>query len=221
MPLFFPFRRLEAFLSIVLAFASLAAGQTGLDRYDNPILRPKKGEVIPAGTTYNITWKPNKGDIVSMELWSDVSLANSFNGSNCGLDTNSTFCTSFIENVTNSGSYLWQIPRDAPSSRNYYIDIYVPDPGLGGPFYYFTANFTITNATTPSSTVISSTGSPTTTETSPVSSTTFASPSGMSAASKLTSRRVESRPVGRRARRGGRWRDSWLDSGFSHSWIDL
>jgi hypothetical protein len=112
----------------------------------NPISRPQPGEILTAGSTYNIVWTPNKGSIVGLEIWNSFPITLSFNQSNCVLDDNNTLCSQLDPGFPNSGSYSWKIPDTAPSSDEYYLDIYVPNPGLGGPFYYMTGNFSIRKA---------------------------------------------------------------------------
>lgn len=125
-------------VAVVIFLAGYSAAQI-----DNPILQPQPGDVLTAGTTYNIIWAPTTGDLISIELWNGFSIASSFDGSNCNVDSNSPLCSQIIQNVSNSGSFLWTIPINAPVSDSYFLDIYVPDPGLGGPFYYMTGNFSI------------------------------------------------------------------------------
>lgn len=109
---------------------------------NNPILTPQTGEVIQAGTTYNITWTPNTGDEIGIELWNGISLADTLS-SDCFEDEDSEFCTQVVSSMNNSGFYLWAVPADAPQSETYWLDIYVPNPGFDGPFFYLTGNFTI------------------------------------------------------------------------------
>jgi hypothetical protein len=118
-------------------------------RFDNPISLPKTGDIIQAGSTYNITWTPNRGDIVSIELWTNSSLGGIGNGTNCDVSDFALNCTALFANMTNKGWYLWDVPKNMPSSDEYYFDIYVPDPGPGGPFYYITGNFSVHNDTPP------------------------------------------------------------------------
>lgn len=124
---------------------------------DNPISRPQGGETITAGTEYNITWTPTRGNIVSIEIWNEISLASSFNGINCHYDDYNVDCSLLIENITNSGSYLWHVPANAPVANNYFLDIFVPDAGFDGPFYFMTNNFSISNIGSPTTTASTST----------------------------------------------------------------
>lgn len=130
--------------------------------FNNPISRPQPGEILTAGSTYNIVWTPNTGDIIGIELWNSFSIASSFTGSSCTVDDNNTMCSQIIASMPNSGSFSWKIPDNAPQSDDYFLDIYVPNPGLDGPFYYMTGNFSIRNATvlTPSSTINTASTSP-------------------------------------------------------------
>jgi hypothetical protein len=119
------------------------AGQSTAQLEDNPISHPKQGEIIAAGSIYTITWTPNKGVIVSIELYNGFSIASSFNGANCYINEFVPTCSELFSNVTNTGSMVWHVPTNAPISDQYYLDIYVPNPGVGGPFYYMTGNFSI------------------------------------------------------------------------------
>jgi hypothetical protein len=109
---------------------------------NNPILTPQTGEIIEAGTTYNITWTPNTGDQIGIELWNGISLANTLSN-DCFEDEDSEYCTQVVSSMNNAGFYLWAVPVEAPESNTYWLDIYVPDPGFDGPFFYDTGNFTI------------------------------------------------------------------------------
>lgn len=136
------------------------ASQSSAQQASNPILNPKDGEIIAAGSTYNITWTPNQGVIVSIEIWNAFSIASFFNGANCDTEFVST-CSQLFSNITNTGSIIWHVPANAPISDGYYLDIYVPNPGQGGPYYYMTGNFSIHAAssvsTTSTPTIVSST----------------------------------------------------------------
>ena len=147
-----------AFSHFTIAFLLLTA-ITIRAQDDNPISRPREGETITAGTVYNITWTPTRGDLINIEIWNSFSLSSSFNGSNCHFDDFNVDCSGLIENITNSGSFLWNVPANAPVANNYFLDIYVPDAGVDGPFYFMTGNFSISNVGSPTSTV--STSSPT------------------------------------------------------------
>ena len=128
-------------LTFVLALTKLSTAQTY-----NPISRPQPREILTAGSTYNIVWTPNKGDIVGLELWNSFPIVLSFNQSYCIIDNNNTMCSQLDPGFPNSGSYSWKIPETAPESDDYFLDIYLPDPGPGGPFYYMTGNFSIRKA---------------------------------------------------------------------------
>ena len=134
-----------------LLWINISSAQT----FNNPISRPQPGEILIAGSTYNIIWTPNTGDTIGLEIWNSFSIASAFPGSNCVLDDNNTMCAQLSPGMPNSGSFSWKIPNNAPPSDNYFLDIYVPNPGLGGPFYYMTGNFSIRNeaASTPTSTI--------------------------------------------------------------------
>jgi len=138
----------------ILLAAILCVTQLAAQEYDNPIFRPRPGEVVQVGSSYNIVWTPTKGDIISIEIWNQFSLARYLNGSNCFLDDNNTLCSQIAQNIPNSGSFLWQIPGNTPPSNSYYLDIYVPNPDSNGPYYYMTGNFTIDKVALPSSTSI-------------------------------------------------------------------
>lgn len=137
-----------------LAFL-LTTAQTIRAQNQNPITRPVGGETITAGTEYNITWTPTQGNLISIEIWNEISLASSFNGINCHYDDYNVDCSILIENITNSGSYLWHVPANAPVANNYFLDIFVPDAGIDGPFYFMTNNFSISNAGSPTGTFAS------------------------------------------------------------------
>lgn len=141
-------------LTTILAAVNLSAAQA----YDNPISRPQPGEILTAGSTYNIVWTPNKGDIVGIEIWNSFPIVSSFDQSPCILDDNNTMCSSLVPNMENSGSFSWKIPENAPTSDAYYLDIYVPNPDAGGPYYYMTGNFSIrsSNSASLSSSAIAS-----------------------------------------------------------------
>ena len=127
---------------------ALAMTPTSLaQEFNNPISRPQTGEILTAGSTYNIVWTPNTGDIIGIEIWNSFSIASSFTGSSCTLDDNNTMCSQIVASMPNSGSLSWKIPDNAPPSDNYFLDIYVPNPDLGGPFYYMTGNFSIRHGT--------------------------------------------------------------------------
>jgi hypothetical protein len=132
----------------VLLFSIACRSSAQLD--SNPISHPKEGEIITAGSTYNITWTPNQGVIISIELWNGFPIASYFNGANCYIDQFVSTCSELFSNVSNTGSMQWHVPANAPTSDQYYFDIYVPDPAQGGPFYYVTGNFTIHPASTTS-----------------------------------------------------------------------
>jgi len=167
---FLPMRagRVISFLSFLGTLVLLPTASSYLDpndpsRFDNPISHPQPGDVIQAGSTYNITWTPNRGQIVSIELWTNTSLAGIGNGTNCDVDDYATNCTAPFANISNTGWYLWNVPRNMPSSDEYYFDIYVPDPGPEGPFYYITGNFSVHNDTPPVTTTTAATGAATAT----------------------------------------------------------
>ena len=168
----------------------------------NPVTQPKRGEVLFAGSTYEILWIPGKGDVISIELYADVDLSNSFSGRNCFVDDYPPECSEILRNQDNNGSFLWNIPLNAPYSDNYFLDIYVPEPGVGGPYYFMTGNFSIhRRSLTSSSTTITAsteTRSPTTTgkfrtsqtgnsavETSPVSTSDTQNSGGVSAGTAI------------------------------------
>jgi hypothetical protein len=123
---------------------------------NNPILTPQTGEVIQAGTTYNITWTPNTGNEISIELWNGNSLANTL-GADCEDSEDSDSCTQVVSSMNNSGYYLWAVPNNAPQSETYWLDIYVPNPDFNGPYFYLTGNFTIQKSTKNHQTASSST----------------------------------------------------------------
>ena len=142
------FRR--AALVFLLSIASSLA-----QPYNNPIIRPRAGETIDAGTNYTITWNANTGTAVSLELWNSFPIFSYFNGS-CIDDEDNPSCSLIFYDVTNSGEWVWQVPSDAPTSNEYFFDIYVPDPGIEGPYYYMTGNFTILNKGTSTGSTTSS-----------------------------------------------------------------
>jgi hypothetical protein len=132
-----------------LAMTSISLAQL----FNNPILRPRAGEILTAGSTYIIVWTPNTGETIGIELWNSFSIFSSFADSNCTLDDNNTMCSQVIASMPNFGNFSWKIPDNAPPSDDYFLDIYVPDPDAGGPYYYMTGNFSIHHAiaSTPSS----------------------------------------------------------------------
>jgi Kre9/KNH-like N-terminal Ig-like domain len=131
----------------------------------NPITQPIGASEIRSGSTYTIFWTPTAGNIISIELQADVPISNIIPGNPCL--TPWTGCVEIVSNISNSGSFVWNIPSNAPTSKNYYLDIYVPDPPPGYIFYFMTGNFSIN----PSAPVQSLTATAT-------SSTTFANPTG-------------------------------------------
>jgi len=138
-----------SFLFLLPLRASSYIDPNDPSRFDNPISLPQTGDIIQAGSTYNITWTPNRGHIVSIELWTNSSLTGIGNGTNCDVSDFAPNCTALFANMTNKGWYLWNVPKDMPSSDEYYFDIYVPNPGPEGPFYYITGNFSVHNDTPP------------------------------------------------------------------------
>jgi hypothetical protein len=118
----------------------------------NPISHPQKGEIITAGSKYKVVWTPTNGDIVNLELFNSFAISSYFEGANCAEEENVPGCSQLFSNKTNSGSFLWNVPVNAPESDNYYLDLYVPNPGLGGPFYFMTGNFSIRPGSTTSTT---------------------------------------------------------------------
>ena len=161
-----------ALVRFVIAF--LVTAQTIRAQDDNPIINPQGGDTITAGTVYNITWTPTRGNIVSIEIWNEISLRSSFNGTNCHYDGFDVDCSLLIDNTTNSGSWLWHIPANAPVAGNYFLDIFVSDAGSDGPYYFMTNNFSISDVGSPPSGT--ATGSPSVT--SPVTGTITSSHSG-------------------------------------------
>jgi hypothetical protein len=137
---------------LLLPLASSYIDPNDPSRFDNPISQPLAGDIIQAGSAYNITWTPNRGRIVSIELWTNATLTGIGNGTNCDVSDFATNCTALFANMSNAGWYLWNVPKNMPPSDEYYFDIYVPNPGPGGPFYYITGNFSIHNDTPPATT---------------------------------------------------------------------
>jgi len=127
-------------VAIVTLLLEFSYGQA-----NNPILRPQAGEVLYAGTAYNITWTANTGSHIGIELWNGFSVSATL-GANCDLDEDNPNCHQVVVDITNSGFYEWAIPENAPASDTYWLDIYVPDPDIDGPYYYMTGNFTIQKA---------------------------------------------------------------------------
>jgi hypothetical protein len=119
---------------------------------NNPISHPKPGEIITAGSQYKVVWTPTKGDIVSLVLFNNFAISPYFPGASCEAEENVPGCTEVFANKTNSGSFLWNVPVNAPESDTYYLDVYVPNPGPGGPFYFMTGNFSIRPGSTTSTT---------------------------------------------------------------------
>jgi hypothetical protein len=137
---------------LLLPLASSYIDPNDPSRFDNPISHPLPGDIIQAGSAYNITWTPNRGRIVSIELWTNATLTGIGNGTNCDISDFARNCTALFANMSNAGWYLWNVPKNMPPSDEYYFDIYVPNPGPGGPFYYITGNFSIHNDTPPATT---------------------------------------------------------------------
>jgi len=136
-------------LSINFSYATFsdfdAPGSYGSDEAsDNPISFPTTGSVLIAGQSYTISWTPTTGNLISIELWTSFPITSSFYGANCNFDDYNPSCSQLVQNISNSGSFVWNVPSSAPESSNYFLDLYVPDPGLDGPFYFTTGNFTIT-----------------------------------------------------------------------------
>jgi hypothetical protein len=140
---------------LVIAFL-LVTAQTIRAQDDNPITTPQGGDTITAGTVYNITWTPTRGNIVSIEIWNEISLRSSFNGTNCHYDGFDVDCSLLVDNITNSGSWLWYVPANAPVANNYFLDIFVSDAGFDGPYYFMTNNFSISDVGSPTSTATNS-----------------------------------------------------------------
>ena len=130
-------------VAIVTLLLQLSYGQA-----NNPIIRPQAGEILHAGTIYNITWTPNTGSDIGIELWNGFSVSATL-GANCDLDEDNPNCHQVIVSTSNSGFYEWAIPANAPTSNTYWLDIYVPDPDINGPYYFMTGNFTIQKAINP------------------------------------------------------------------------
>jgi hypothetical protein len=124
------------------------------------ILQPKEKRYLKPGATYQILWTANQttqwGDellVVSIELLSDQAISTIFPGNPCESPQSQTTCIEIASNISNIGNWTWSIPANAPQSPNYYLDIYVPNPPEGGPYYWMTGNFSI-NATTPSNSLL-------------------------------------------------------------------
>jgi hypothetical protein len=133
-----------ALLASLLNLLNLCAAQDA-----NPITQPKKGRYLKPGLTYDILWnvtKPDILDIISIELMCDLNISTIFPGNPC-LTPDPT-CIELVSNISNTGNWTWKIPANAPQSNSYYLDIFVPDPPPGGPYYFMTGNFSI-NATDP------------------------------------------------------------------------
>jgi hypothetical protein len=126
-----------------LALSFLFMTQATAQGFDNPINHPALGEVVPLGKTYSIVWTPTHGDLISIELWNDFPLGEYFNGSNCVFDDDDPNCSQIASNVPNNGQFDWKVPSNSPPSDTYYLDIFVPDPDINGPYYYMTGNFSI------------------------------------------------------------------------------
>jgi len=130
--------------SVLLLLTSLCSAQDA-----NPITQPKKNHYLKPGETYDILWTPTTPDIlelISIELMCDFNISTIFPGNPC-LTPDPT-CIELASNISNTGNFTWKIPANAPQSKDYYLDIYVPDPPPGGPYYFMTGNFSI-NATAP------------------------------------------------------------------------
>lgn len=141
------------------------------------ITRPRTGEVLTAGTTYNILWTSSTYQFLSIELFNNdgIPVDTIFSGTECDGEA---ACGILVNNVTNTGSFLWNIPANAPPNNSYSLDIFVPSLSNTYIFAATTGDFSIQQGTfesvsvTPSITSVSISSSATSTGTSTGPSTT-------------------------------------------------
>ncbi|KAF2491929.1 hypothetical protein BU16DRAFT_541875 [Lophium mytilinum] len=116
----------------------------------NPISKPTAGEVLVAGTSYTIEWKPDIGSTVELQLWDDTYLGYSREfGDLCYNYLINPFCGQIATNVSNTGKYEWHIPHPSSYPRNepyfwikmFVNDFYHPELGNTDPVLSYSQNF--------------------------------------------------------------------------------
>ncbi|KAF2815949.1 uncharacterized protein BDZ99DRAFT_565845 [Mytilinidion resinicola] len=119
----------------------------------NSISKPTAGEVLVAGTTYTIEWKPDIGSTVELQLWDDTyyGYSRAF-GDLCYNYLFNPFCGQIATNVSNTGKYEWHIPHQSDYPRNqpyfwlkmFVNDFYHPELGNTDPVLSYSQNFSFT-----------------------------------------------------------------------------
>jgi Ser-Thr-rich glycosyl-phosphatidyl-inositol-anchored membrane family len=127
---------ISGFAAIAYAYTQPASG----DPSGNPIIHPGLGELIPAGTTYDITWTPTtQGTFqqfpIRIRIGPPFSLTIIPPGNISllllrGPSTNVVPIDTIVDSVANTGSYSWNVPSTlVPDTTHYGIELIVEGTG--------------------------------------------------------------------------------------------
>jgi Ser-Thr-rich glycosyl-phosphatidyl-inositol-anchored membrane family len=146
---------------LIFGFAAIAYAYTqpaGANPSGNPIIHPGLGELIPAGTTYDITWTPTtQGALSSSRLeyrppLFQLTITPPGNISLLllrGPSTNVVPIETIVDSVANTGSYTWNVPSTlVPDTTHYGIELIVEGTGQ----YQYSPQCGVSNSAVSSST---------------------------------------------------------------------
>jgi hypothetical protein len=144
---------ISGFAAIAYAYTQPAGGAPS----GNPIIHPGLGELIPAGTTYDITWTPTTPgafSISQLEFRQSFSLTINLPGNISllllrGPSTNVVPIETIVDSVANTGSYAWNVPSTLePDTTHYGVQLIVEGTGQ----YQYSPQCGVSNSAVSSST---------------------------------------------------------------------
>lgn len=123
-----------------LLVAAAVASTGAFAQLVNPITRPTVGDILVAGTSFDITWTvTTPGELVSLILRQ-------------GPANNIGVVGPIANEIQNNGSYLWNIPTNLPSGNDYAVQIIIGPASnvsnVGPDEYNFTPLLTLVNNST-------------------------------------------------------------------------